>query len=335
MTLAPCDINDEFPALFSIDKVSAVKAMTGDASSRKYYRLSTLSGQRFVMQVAEAFSGKNSFSYGREIFSLAGVLVPEIMACSPGKGWMILEDLGDVCYQGKLDSKNLSSVLAPLESLFEANLDELKLKLPEAPQWGWFFDFEKLFNEMLFFKKHFLEGFLSLKNVDLGFLENLCRQLDTSPKILCHRDYHTRNLMEHEGKCYVIDFQDARLGPASYDWVSILLDPYSPLPLGLRDEGLSQFLQLHKNLLNVTHQNSLKEFWSCGIQRMIKAVGSYASFKNLQGRDEYLTYIVPALTHGAEAFVKLKELGFVDSKYFDFERSIESWMTEVKKRVKL
>ena len=44
--------------------------------------------------------------------------------------------------------------------------------------------------------------------------------------MLCHRDYHSRNLMLHDGSLYIIDFQDARMGPDTYDLVSLLRDSY-------------------------------------------------------------------------------------------------------------
>ena len=48
--------------------------------------------------------------------------------------------------------------------------------------------------------------------------------------MLCHRDYHSRNLMLHGGALYIIDFQDARIGPDTYDLVSLLRDSYVDLP---------------------------------------------------------------------------------------------------------
>ena len=51
-------------------------------------------------------------------------------------------------------------------------------------------------------------------------------ELAAEPRVLCHRDYHSRNLMLHDGACYIIDFQDARMGPDTYDLVSLLRDSY-------------------------------------------------------------------------------------------------------------
>ena len=48
--------------------------------------------------------------------------------------------------------------------------------------------------------------------------------------MLCHRDYHSRNLMLHDEPLYIIDFQDARMGPDTYDLASLLRDSYVDLP---------------------------------------------------------------------------------------------------------
>ena len=54
----------------------------------------------------------------------------------------------------------------------------------------------------------------------------MVEELASEPRVLCHRDYHSRNLMVHGGQLYVIDFQDARMGPDTYDLASLLRDSY-------------------------------------------------------------------------------------------------------------
>ena len=58
----------------------------------------------------------------------------------------------------------------------------------------------------------------------------LVAELAAEPRVLCHRDYHSRNLMLHDDRLYIIDFQDARMGPDTYDLVSLLRDSYVDLP---------------------------------------------------------------------------------------------------------
>ena len=83
-------------------------------------------------------------------------------------------------------------------------------------------------SELLFFNHHFLEGYRELKVTREESLKEEFTRLSTElaglPRLLCHRDYHVRNLMLKDSKLYIIDFQDARLGPLSYDVVSLLKD---------------------------------------------------------------------------------------------------------------
>src|SRR4029434_919300 len=72
----------------------------------------------------------------------------------------------------------------------------------------------------------------------------IVRELAAEPPVLCHRDYHSRNLMLHESQLYIIDFQDARMGPDTYDLVSLLRDSYVDLPEQTVDELIAYFLAL-------------------------------------------------------------------------------------------
>ena len=69
-------------------------------------------------------------------------------------------------------------------------------------------------------------------------------ELAGEPRVLCHRDYHSRNLMLHDGSLYIIDFQDARMGPDTYDLVSLLRDSYVDLTAPQVDELIAFFLAL-------------------------------------------------------------------------------------------
>src|SRR5205814_10459460 len=66
------------------------------------------------------------------------------------------------------------------------------------------------------------------------------------PRVLCHRDYHSRNLMLHDGRLHIIDFQDARMGPDTYDLASLLRDSYVDLTDRELDELIAYFLALQQ-----------------------------------------------------------------------------------------
>src|SRR5205085_12439375 len=73
---------------------------------------------------------------------------------------------------------------------------------------------------------------------------SIVEELASEPRVLCHRDYHSRNLMLHDGSLYIIDFQDARLGPDTYDLVSLLRDSYVDINDRQLDDLIAYFLAL-------------------------------------------------------------------------------------------
>src|SRR5260370_27802264 len=97
------------------------------------------------------------------------------------------------------------------------------------------FEVEKLTWEREFFTKHFLEAYRGVTLADdqrAALREEfgvIVRELASEPAVLCHRDYHSRNLMLHESHLYIIDFQDARMGPDTSDLVSLLRASYVDL----------------------------------------------------------------------------------------------------------
>ena len=73
--------------------------------------------------------------------------------------------------------------------------------------------------------------------------KELCSELAARPRVLTHRDFHARNLMMYEGEMFIIDHQDARMGPASYDVASLISDPYATLDADLMSELVERFIE--------------------------------------------------------------------------------------------
>ena len=73
-------------------------------------------------------------------------------------------------------------------------------------------------------------------------IHQICQELEASPRVFCHRDLHSRNVMVKDGEQYLIDFQDARMGPVFYDLVSLLEDCYFSLGPKLRESLYQYFM---------------------------------------------------------------------------------------------
>ena len=168
----------------------------------------------------------------------------------------LLEDLGDVTLQahlGAAPAAEHSRLYRQAVCLIEiVQRRGAELASPAYPPYGVAFDVEKLLWELEFFTKHYLEAYrgASISAPDREALRGsgaaLAEELAGEPRVLCHRDYHSRNLMLHRGELYIIDFQDARLGPDTYDLVSLLRDSYVDLPEATVDELIAYFIALKR-----------------------------------------------------------------------------------------
>src|SRR5439155_7484706 len=144
--------------------------------------------------------------------------VPAILGHSDALGILRLQDLGDVTLQAHLgaasqtEHRALYRQAVALIELLQRRGAELESNT--YPPYRIMFDVEKLTWELNFFARHFLEAY---RGATLGDAERAAfeeewvainRELAAEPRVLCHRDYHSRNLMLHDGSLYIIDFQD-------------------------------------------------------------------------------------------------------------------------------
>ncbi len=302
-----------------LDANTSIVKLAGDASSREYFRLQNKEKKTFILQSSGAFSDPEShpFLIAQKLFSLEAKLpVPQILAFDAKTGWILMEDLGDLPLQDcqKIeDYKTAIDYLVVLAKTFVGQRQFCDVELQQAPHFTWAFDFEKLQWEMGFTAEHLISKYAKDSAHSQQFLdavEQNSRFLADRPRVLCHRDYHSRNLMIHQGRPYIIDFQDARMGPVSYDLVSLLWDPYARLSNAWISTLLEDWkIKINKTLPQFLDSSFEEELQRMKIQRLLKAAGSYASFFNLKGRSDYLQHIAPAIETVIEAISDLRKIG--------------------------
>lgn len=283
--------------------------LAGDASMRKYYRI--VHGDRsHVLMSWDPFSPQLQdypFLSVHAHFAKHKVQVPEVLATAPHLGTIILEDLGDLTLERKFWEQQNQSLVLPF--YFQA-VDEL-IKIHYActkdrspcTAFGVMFDEEKFVWELNYGLEHLLKRLLGVElseSLEASIKENfhhMARRLASEPKYICHRDYHSRNVMIKLGKCRVIDFQDARLGPIQYDLASLVADPYVSLSSDLTKKILDYYLSERKALkLESLSKDEFKEVFELQvIQRCFKACGTFASCLNLRKDKRYLKHLGPAL----------------------------------------
>jgi hypothetical protein len=125
--------------------------------------------------------------------------------------------------------------------------------------------------------------------------------------VLCHRDYHSRNLMWRDGRLCIIDFQDARLGPDTYDLVSLLRDSYVDLPERVVDELIAYFLALSGRPADDAEFR--RRFDLMALQRNLKALGTFGYQTTARRNPVYIQYIPRTLKHARENLHKHARFG--------------------------
>jgi len=123
-------------------------------------------------------------------------------------------------------------------------------------------------------------------------MNKIAELLAGQPQVFTHRDYHSRNLMMRQGRVRVIDFQDALMGPASYDLASLLRDSYLSLDEELIEELVIRYLDGRaKAGATLDRPTFMRLFDLTSIQRNLKAAGRFVYIEKEKHNDRYLQYI--------------------------------------------
>lgn len=264
--------------------------LAGDASFRSYYRVKTIDRQ-FVLMDAPPPEVPHQFVDIALLLRDHGLLVPEIVASKLEEGFLLLSDLGDRLYLNELNENSADSLYqAAFTSLLK--MQKIQSSLPA-------FDRDFLERQMGIFEEWYLKknkGILvsdSLKENLYPIYQKLFQIIETQPQVLVHRDYHSRNLMiigeEEPG---VLDFQDAMVGPITYDLVSLLQDCYIVWPRERVVNWVSDFQQRATQAGYLTGKESYQEFlrwfdWT-GLQRHLKNLGIFSRLNLRDNKSGYL-----------------------------------------------
>jgi aminoglycoside/choline kinase family phosphotransferase len=290
--------------------------LSGDASTRRYYRLIDGGRSCVLALYPEPFAPEElTFLSVRTLLEGYGLPVPGVLDVDGARGIVLQEDLGDWTLQEVLGKAGARE----REELYREAVDQIAVLQREASRGaqkaGCFtiaFDIEKLTWELHYFLKHFLEGHrrCELTAEDRATLSEafhvLCEEIASWPRVLCHRDYHSRNLMRHRERLYWIDFQDARMGPATYDLASVLRDAYVEVPGGLRDELAEEFRQ--KAIPGEGREVFRRRFELMCVQRNLKALGTFGYMASVRSNPVYLPYMPRTLAHARDNLSRHPEL---------------------------
>jgi len=309
-------------------QASQLNRLAGDASERQYFRYLSPSGEAFVLTAYPEPFDPDNFTY-QQVYHLLlkiGLPVPKIIALDGELGIVLQEDLGDESLQDRLltaaENERRELLHQAIDHIVTIQQEGTKALKPEYQASVLAFDEEKLHSELLFFNRHFLRGYRGLKvTQEEGLMEEFTRlssELAGLPRLLCHRDYHVRNLMLKNGKIYIIDFQDARQGPPSYDVVSLLKDS-----IELDGEEVDEYRDYYLSRAPLTRQveDFVRQFHLMCIQRLLKALGTYGFQITKRGNDLYRQYVSGSLQRALLSLQVVPEFPYI-------QRIVEESLTQ-------
>lgn len=290
--------------------------VTGDAGFRAYFRTNTQ--PPFIAAHAPSeYEDNLAFVTKGLALSKGGIHVPAIYAVDYQCGFLLQEDLGDRLYLGELSVDTQGSLYDRAEAVL------LKIQgLPDDTTIFPVYGEALLRREMDLFPQWFVGSLLGVELdsrvqqlVDPLF-EALIGSAVEQAQVVVHRDYHSRNLLKlADGDVGVIDFQDAVMGPVTYDLASLLRDCYvrwSPSLVEERVENYRRKLLMAadegKIAVNVPDADTfLRWFDLMGLQRHLKVLGIFARLSLRDGKARYLNDLPLVVRYVLEVAQKYPE----------------------------
>ncbi|MDE2712437.1 MAG: phosphotransferase [Acidobacteria bacterium] len=309
----------------------AVEPLVKEAGERVYYRIrpadrthAAASGQGTATIVlcvmAEPYApGSLPFANSTLLYRELGVRTPRILEEAPELGVIALEDLGDELLQAVAGGGGAHLAVLYDEAVdIIARIQHEGARLAETPAASGFRAFSArldaglFLRELQFFAEHFLAGHAGMRlgGPALGEIESLfgalAEEAAGGPAALAHRDFHSRNLIAGDSPVasgarrvlWVIDHQDSRIGPRSYDLMSLVRDPYvaagGAARLPFREPDL---VARFRDAVGIRGSlpELLAEFDAVALQRNLKALGTYGFQVSCRGNDVYRRYVTPTL----------------------------------------
>ena len=263
---------------------------SADASFRRYFRVRYNATSRIIMDAPPEQEDCHPFIQVSALMAGIGLHVPVVLRQDLQQGFLLLTDLGDRMYLPEL---NVDTV----ESLYGDALQALlRLQAHGAADLP-LYDRDLLMTEMELFRQWYLQQHLDWQLtedentlIDAAY-RYLADQALQQPRVIVHRDYHSRNLMVSSPNPGILDFQDAVIGPITYDLVSLLRDCYIAWPRSQVMNWVSQYYRQAVSegvLENVSEEQFINWFDLMGIQRHLKASGIFARLNYRDAKSGYL-----------------------------------------------
>jgi N-acetylmuramate 1-kinase len=300
-------LQKQFPGqFFTVEPASA------DASFRRYFRVKSGDNTWIVMDAPPEHEDCAPFVHVAKLLT-GTVHVPEIIARDAAQGFLLLSDLGSTTYLQALTSQPETAnglYAAATDALVQMQLirqldglpayDEklLRFELNLFPDW--------------YVTRHLQTALTDDQRVVLEqTFDRIVRNSLAEPRVFVHRDYHSRNLMVTAPNPGILDFQDAVLGPITYDLVSLLKDAYIQWDEErILDWAIRYWEKARKAGLPVAIDFGVfyRDFEWMGVQRHIKVLGIFARLCYRDGKETYLNDMPRVMHYLRKACERYQEL---------------------------
>lgn len=288
-------------------KEYALSLLTGDASFRRYYRIQYHGKSWVVMDAPPEFESISPYINVANLLNIHGIHVPKIKAMNKAMGFIILEDLGDTLFLNILNAESA-------DQSYQQALDMLRVlqSIPTQSSRLKHYNAESLSTELHLFIDWFCLKYLQLKLSQqetsqlTKIFKDIADEISQQPSCFVHRDYHSRNIMvanEQPLQLSLIDFQDALIGPYTYDVVSLLKDCYIDWPYDQQQLWCHYYFDHCLFNKNRNFVQFMLDYHMCGMQRHLRVLGTFSRLYLRDGKNRYLAdmpriinYIDHALT---------------------------------------
>lgn len=273
--------------------------MAGDASTRTYFRAWYPDGSTAVimLQPEPGRDQEASFLDVHRFLQRLDLPVPQIQFHDAEQGILVLEDMGDELLEtavARSDPGRIRALYTEAVDLLIRMRDKTRNISSGCCAFELAFDEVKLLEELEFFMRHFVKGLCKsdlsaeAESVLRRFFTVISKILASEPRVFTHRDFHSRNLLLHRGGLFMIDFQDARMGPAQYDLASLLRDSYVNLPQPLVEDMIAYY----RSRTGEEDEERFRFIFDImSLQRNIKALGTFAYQISVRGSLRYASSI--------------------------------------------
>nr|WP_276521496.1 phosphotransferase [Shewanella sairae] len=291
----------------------APQLISGDASFRRYFRIVVDNLSYIVVDSPPNLIDIRPFIQLADSYSRQGIAVPKVIASDVEQGIMLLSDLGDVQLLSVLNEQTLQQYYAEALLLLNDIAKVTETAQGRLPHYDAAFVERELAIFIEWLAVHHLG--LAIDEVTLATQDAFNLLTDNAleqPQAGMHRDYHSRNLMLQADKLNVIDFQDAVIGPVTYDAVSLLRDCYIRWPDIAVDKLMAQHYQQCIDSHLIAADTSIEQYrrWFdlMGIQRHVKAAGIFSRLNYRDNKPAYMADIPLTLEYIRDIAARYEEL---------------------------